>query len=93
MRHFVTKRRILGLTVGLLIAGLGWGLPLLAGAAEDGPVAVERRLPVATIVAVASERFETARSYTGRVYARRVADRTRADHGRVPGASRSAEGA
>lgn len=74
MRHFVTKRRILGLAAGLLIAGLAWGLPRFARAADNAPTAVERRLPVATIMAVASERFETTRSYTGRVGARRVAD-------------------
>jgi len=74
MRHFMTKRRILGAAVGLVVAGLGFGLPQFVRASEKGDATPRRRLPVATMVAEASERFETTRSYTGRIAARRVAD-------------------
>jgi len=74
MRHFMTKRRIFGAAVGLVVAGLGLGLPEFVRAAEDGTTPPMRRLPVATMVTEASERFETTRSYTGRIAARRVAD-------------------
>jgi len=88
MRQFMTKRRWHGLGAGVLVAGLGFGWPHLVrtSGAEAADRATEmaaepaatgdqaRALPVQTRTVDATDRFETTRTYTGRVDARRVAD-------------------